>query len=116
MNRDAWESKSAVCQDFADFAIGALRHISTPARFVSGCLHPNIDGSIGETVRGESHAWLEWWTGDWFGCDPTNDREVADLLAVVARAREYGDVPPLSGVFGGSARNLEVQVLVTLLA
>ena len=67
-------------------------------------------------MRGEFHAWVEWWTGDWFGFDRTNDREVADHHVAVARAREYSDVPPLSGVFGGSASNLEVQVMVTLLA
>jgi transglutaminase-like putative cysteine protease len=114
--RDAWEAKSGVCQDFAHLAIGALRHIGIPARYVSGYLHPNTDAAIGETVRGESHAWVEWWTGDWFGFDPTNDKEVADHHVVVARAREYRDVPPLSGVFGGSTSNLDVQVLVTLLA
>jgi transglutaminase-like putative cysteine protease len=114
--RDAWEVKSGVCQDFAHLAIGALRHIGIPARYVSGYLHPRIDAGIGETVRGESHAWVEWWTGDWFGFDPTNDREAADHHVIVARAREYKDVPPLSGVFGGSASNLSVNVMVTLLA
>ena len=114
--RVAWADKSGVCQDFAHLAIGALRHIGIPARYVSGYLHPNTDAAIGETVRGESHAWVEWWTGDWFGFDPTNDREVADHHVVVARAREYGDVAPLSGVFGGSTSSLMVDVKVTLLA
>ena len=114
--RDAWDAKSGVCQDFAHLAIGALRHIGIPARYVSGYLHPNADAAIGETVRGESHAWVEWWTGDWFGFDPTNDREAGDHHVIVARAREYKDVKPLSGVFGGSASNLQVDVLVTLLA
>ena len=114
--RDAWNAKSGVCQDFAHLAIGALRHIGIPARYVSGYLHPHIDAGIGETVRGESHAWVEWWTGDWFGFDPTNDREAGDHHVIVARAREYRDVPPLSGVFGGSASKLQVEVMVTLLA
>lgn len=114
--RDAWEAKSGVCQDFAHLAIGALRHIGIPARYVSGYLHPHKDAGVGVTVRGESHAWVEWWTGDWYGFDPTNDKEVADHHVVVARAREYRDVPPLSGVFGGSTSKLDVQVLVTLLA
>lgn len=113
--RDAWEAKSGVCQDFAHLAIGALRHVGIPARYVSGYLHPKPDASIGETVRGESHAWVEWWAGDWFGFDPTNDKEVADHHVVVARAREYRDVPPLSGVFAGAGSDLEVSVKVTLL-
>jgi transglutaminase-like putative cysteine protease len=113
--RDAWEAKSGVCQDFAHLAIGALRHIGIPARYVSGYLHPRPDAAIGEMVRGESHAWVEWWTGDWFGFDPTNDKEVGDHHVIVARAREYNDVPPISGVFAGSESHLEVVVNVTLL-
>ncbi|MFO7244181.1 MAG: transglutaminase domain-containing protein, partial [Actinomycetes bacterium] len=114
--RDAWEAKSGVCQDFAHLAIGALRHVGIPARYVSGYLHPKRDAAIGETVRGESHAWVEWWTGDWFGFDPTNDKEVGDHHGVVARAREYRDVPPLQGVFAGAGSGLEVSVKVTQLS
>ena len=114
--REAWAEKSGVCQDFAHLAIGALREIGIPARYVSGYLHPKRDAAIGETVRGESHAWVEWWTGDWYGFDPTNDREVGDHHVIVARAREYRDVPPLSGVFAGSGSNLEVVVKVTQLS
>lgn len=114
--REAWEARSGVCQDFAHLAAGALRHIGIPARYVSGYLHPNKDVGIGETVRGESHAWVEWWTGDWYGFDPTNDAEVGDHHVVVARAREYRDVPPLSGVFGGTTSSLDVSVKVTQLA
>ena len=83
---------------------------------MSGYLHPNTDAAIGETVRGESHAWVEWWTGDWFGFDPTNDPEVSGHHVVVARARQDGDVAPLFGVFGGSTSSLKVDVKVTLLA
>jgi len=114
--REAWEEKSGVCQDFAHLAIGALREIGIPARYVSGYLHPKRNAAIGETVRGESHAWVEWWTGDWYGFDPTNDREVGDHHVIVARAREYRDVPPLSGVFAGSGSELEVVVKVTQLS
>ncbi len=111
--RDAWEKRSGVCQDFAHLAIGALRTIGIPARYVSGYLHPRSDAGIGETVSGESHAWVEWWTGDWFGFDPTNDREVGDHHVIVARAREYPDVPPLLGVVAGSTTDLDVTVRVT---
>lgn len=113
---DAWEVRSGVCQDFAHLAIGALRAVGIPARYVSGYLHPRTDAAIGERVHGESHAWVEWWTGDWFGFDPTNDKEVADHHVIVARAREYRDVPPLSGVFAGAESGLEVSVKVTQLS
>ncbi len=111
--RDAWEARSRVCQDVAHLATGALRHVGSPARYVSGYLHPKRDAAIGETVTGESHAWVEWWTGDWFGFDPTNDREVGDHHVIVARAREYRDVPPLTGVVAGSTNELDVDVHVT---
>jgi len=109
----AWAGRSGVCQDFAHLAIGALRSVGIPARYVSGYLHPKRDAEIGETVRGESHAWVEWWTGDWFGFDPTNDKEVGDHHVIVARGREYGDVPPLTGVVAGSTKTLSVTVEVT---
>lgn len=114
--RDAWEARSGVCQDFAHLAIGALRTIGIPARYVSGYLQPKADAEIGVATHGESHAWLEWWSGDWFGFDPTNDKEAGEQHVIVARAREYSDVPPLSGVFGGKGSKLSVKVSVTQLA
>lgn len=109
----AWQERSGVCQDFAHLAIGALRHVGIPARYVSGYLHPKPKAGIGETVAGESHAWVEWWAGDWFGFDPTNDAVVADHHVIVARAREYADVRPLKGVISGTDSVLEVTVEVT---
>ncbi|WP_062378558.1 transglutaminase family protein [Demequina pelophila] len=110
---EAWAARSGVCQDFAHLAIGALRTIGIPARYVSGYLHPKRTAAIGETVTGESHAWVEWWTGDWYGFDPTNDREVGDHHVIVARAREYRDIPPLTGVVAGSTESLDVSVNIT---
>ena len=56
-------------------AIGGLRSIGIPARYVSGYLHPAADPVVGETVAGESHAWVEWWDDGWHPFDPTNDQE-----------------------------------------
>lgn len=112
----AWQERSGVCQDFAHLAIGALRSMGIPARYVSGYLHPSKGSSIGQTVRGESHAWVEWWAGDWLGYDPTNDAVVADHHVIVARAREYADVMPVKGVFTGADSDLSVTVDITQLA
>ena len=112
----AWTERSGVCQDFAHLAIGALREVGIPARYVSGYLHPNRTSAVGETVSGESHAWVEWWAGDWLGYDPTNDSVVADHHVVVARAREYADVMPVKGVFTGADSELTVTVDVTQVA
>ena len=92
--------------------VGARTH-GIPARYVSGYLHPSRSSAIGETVQGASHAWVEWWTGDWLGYDPTNDSVVADHHVVVARAREYADVMPVKGIFTGANSELTVTVDVT---
>lgn len=99
---EAWSVRKGVCQDIAHIALGALRHVGIPARYVSGYLHPKADAEIGETVAGESHAWVEWFCGDsWRGFDPTNNIEIGDRHVLVGRGRDYNDVPPLRGVYAG---------------
>ena len=101
---EAWDERKGVCQDIAHVALGALRSVGIPARYVSGYLHPDADAAIGQTVIGESHAWVEWFAGDWRGYDPTNLAEVGELHVLVGRGRDYGDVPPLRGVYAGPER------------
>ncbi|PWJ54021.1 Transglutaminase-like enzyme, putative cysteine protease [Quadrisphaera granulorum] len=114
---DAWGERAGVCQDFAHLALGALRTAGIPARYVSGYLHPDPTAPIGATVTGESHAWVEWWTGEWFSWDPTNDVAPGDRHVIVARGREYSDVPPLKGVYaGGAPSEMVVKVDITRLA
>jgi transglutaminase-like putative cysteine protease len=111
---DAWRARRGVCQDMAHVAIGALRAARVPARYVSGYLHPQRDPRVGDTVVGESHAWIEWWDGEWVAFDPTNDIEPGDRHIVVARGRDYSDVSPLKGIFsGGSTSSMSVDVRVT---
>ena len=114
---DSWDTRAGVCQDMAHLVIGGLRQVGVPTRYVSGYLHPTTDPVVGETVRGESHAWVEWWDGDWHGYDPTNDAEASDRHVVVAIGRDYGDVRPLSGIFTGvGTSSMFVDVQVTRLA
>ena len=98
---EAWEHKKGVCQDITHLALGALRAVGIPARYVSGYLHPKPDAAIGETVTGESHAWVEWFCGAWKGYDPTNTIEIGDRHVTVGRGRDYADVAPLRGVYAG---------------
>ena len=91
----AWAERRGVCQDFAHIAVGALRSLGIPARYVSGYLAPKRDSEVGETSVGESHAWVEFWDGAWLPADPTNVRPVGLEHVVVARGRDYEDVPPL---------------------
>lgn len=99
---EAWRERKGVCQDIAHLALGALRSVGIPARYVSGYLHPNPNPAVGETQAGESHAWVEWFCGEWRGYDPTNLVDIGDRHVLVGRGRDYGDVPPLRGVFSGS--------------
>jgi transglutaminase-like putative cysteine protease len=112
--RDSWVGRKGVCQDFAHITIGALRAIGIPARYVSGYLHPQPDAPIGEPVPGESHAWVEWYTGGWYGFDPTNMSEIGPHHVHVARGRDYSDVSPLRGVYSGEgASDSFVSVSIT---
>lgn len=98
---EAWAQGKGVCQDITQLALGALRAVGIPARYVSGYLHPRPNAEVGETVVGESHAWLEWFCGAWKGYDPTNRIDIGDRHVTVGRGRDYGDVAPLRGVYAG---------------
>lgn len=111
---EAWAQGQGVCQDITHVALTMLRAAGLPARYVSGYLHPRKDPQVGETVVGESHAWVEVWLGDWWGWDPTNAVPAAERHVIVARGRDYGDVTPLKGVYsGGGSQSLGVTVEVT---
>jgi transglutaminase-like putative cysteine protease len=113
---EAWHAGRGVCQDFAHVALVVLRAMGVPARYVSGYLHSQKEAAIGERVEGESHAWIEAWTGDWWGFDPTNDQEIGLRHVGVARGRDYADVAPLRGVHsGGGSAILDVEVNLTRL-
>jgi len=113
---DAWEQRAGVCQDMAHLTIGALRTLGIPARYVSGYFHPHARPQVGESVPGESHAWVEWWDHGWHAFDPTNDSEPGDRYVVVATGRDYGDVQPLSGIFSGATTSaMTVDVTLTRL-
>lgn len=112
--KEAWEEGKGVCQDITHIAIGALRSANIPARYVSGYLHPHPDPVVGETVTGESHAWIEWFGGEWVGFDPTNRIDIGDRHVLVGHGRDYNDVPPLRGVYAGPfGSELFVNVEIT---
>lgn len=111
----AWAKGRGVCQDFTHTTLSLLRAIGIPARYVSGYLHTE-EPAVGQTVVGESHAWVEYWDGCWHAVDPTNDRAVGSAHVIVARGRDYADVPPLKGIYaGGESEGLGVSVAITQL-
>ncbi len=108
-----WRQREGVCQDISHLSVGLLRALGLPARYVSGYLYPTADASIGDAVLGQSHAWVEWFDGDWQAYDPTNGIPVGERHVIVGRGRDYADVPPLKGVYAGPP-NTEQTVEVTL--
>jgi transglutaminase-like putative cysteine protease len=111
--QEAWDKGQGVCQDMAHVTVALLRAAGLPARYVSGYLHPNADADPGTTAVGQSHAWVEYWAGDWRPLDPTSGVAVGERHVVVARGRDYNDVPPLKGVYRGApeaATNVTVEV------
>lgn len=120
---DALREGKGVCQDFAHLSLILLRSMGIPARYVSGYLHPKSDAGIGEVVEGESHAWVQAWTGGWWDVDPTNRNDPTNGTAIneqyisIGTGRCYADVTPLKGIYlGQGASDLDVVVEMTRLA
>jgi transglutaminase-like putative cysteine protease len=115
--QEAWDMGQGVCQDSAHLTVALLREIGLPARYVSGYLHPQPDAQPGDEMEGESHAWVEFWDGTWNACDPTNLAQVGERHVKVAAGRDYGDVPPLKGIYRGApSQTMRVSVMLTRLA
>jgi transglutaminase-like putative cysteine protease len=115
--QEAWDQGQGVCQDMAHVTVALLREAGLPARYVSGYLHADPDAEPGETLVGESHAWVEYWAGSWLPLDPTSGAAVRERHVVVARGRDYLDIPPLKGIYHGApTSSLDVTVEVTRLA
>ncbi len=115
--QEAWDQGQGVCQDMAQVTVALLRAAGLPARYVSGYLHADPAAEPGQTVLGESHAWVEYWAGSWLPLDPTSGAPVRERHVVVARGRDYVDIPPLKGIYHGAPTSaLAVTVEVTRLA
>lgn len=91
---DVLASREGVCQDKTHLALGMLRALGVPVRYVSGLL---------TRQSGETHAWLEFLHPEagWLPADPTRGVVVdvgVDYLKFGV-GRDYTDVPPVSGSF-----------------
>jgi len=114
------ELRRGVCQDFAHLAIGCLRSLGLPARYVSGYVE-SLPPPGQARLRGAdaSHAWFSVCDPDqgWVDFDPTNDQLVSAQHVTTAWGRDYSDVSPLKGVvFGGGAHSLAVSVEIARVA
>ncbi|HQU70101.1 MAG TPA: transglutaminase family protein [Albidovulum sp.] len=88
---EAYRERVGVCRDFAHLALGFLRAMNIPARYVNGYL-----GDIGVPPVPDPmdfSAWIEVFLGgEWHSFDPRhNARRIGRV--VVARGRDAADVP-----------------------
>jgi transglutaminase-like putative cysteine protease len=111
--QEAWDRRKGVCQDITHVTIGLLRAMGVPARYVSGYLFPAREPEIGDVVEGESHAWVEYFSGTWTGIDPTNGVRETERHIIVGHGRDYDDVAPLKGIYQG-AESTQLGVVVEI--
>jgi len=109
-------ARKGVCQDFAHLAIGCLRSLGLPARYVSGYIETYAPDSEGGLVgSAASHAWFSAYLPNfgWVDFDPTNNQIPTHQHITVAWGRDYADVPPVKGVmYGSGEQTLAVDVFV----
>lgn len=112
-----WERREGVCQDFAHLLAAACRAGGVPARYVSGYLFTG-DDAVGADVEGRPRDRADTRLGRGrdprvrvVGLDPTNRQQVGERHIKIGHGRDYDDVAPLRGVYGGNATHtLEVAV------
>ncbi len=101
--------KRGVCQDFAHVAVGVLRSLGLPARYVSGYLETKPPPGKPRLVGADaSHAWASVFFPDhgWLDFDPTNNVIPGERHVTVAWGRDFSDVSPLKGVVLGGGRHV----------
>jgi transglutaminase-like putative cysteine protease len=112
---DVLKHKRGVCQDFAHLAIGCLRSLGYPARYVSGYLE-TLPAAGQEKLIGAdaTHAWFAVYSpGEgWYEFDPTNNKMTTEQHITTAWGRDYSDVSPLKGVIFGGGHSPQLQVSV----
>ncbi|MGZ4274383.1 MAG: transglutaminase-like domain-containing protein, partial [Solirubrobacteraceae bacterium] len=123
---DLLDAGAGVCQDFVHLGLSLLRHHGIAARYVSGYLFAAGSDDRQESVEVDTHAWLEALLpvgGQgrdsepvWVGADPTNRVLAGETHVKIGHGRHYTDVPPIKGVYRGSASaRLEASVTMTRL-
>jgi transglutaminase-like putative cysteine protease len=111
--QDLLDGGAGVCQDFAHLALLVLRRHGIAARYVSGYLFAPPGGDeASDSAEVETHAWVEALLprdpGEepvWIGMDPTNACLTGERHVKIGHGRHYSDVPPIKGVYRGTAES-----------
>ncbi|BBH18547.1 hypothetical protein Back2_28340 [Nocardioides baekrokdamisoli] len=112
---DLLQLRAGVCQDFTHLAVGALRSVGLPARYVSGYLETSPPPGKAKLEGSDaSHAWASVMLpdGSWLDFDPTNDHFCDSRYVVTAWGRDFRDVSPLKGVIFADAASSSMSVAV----
>jgi transglutaminase-like putative cysteine protease len=101
---------AGVCQDFVHLGLCLLRHHGIAARYVSGYLYAAPADGRQESIEVDTHAWIEALLPVpggaepvWVGADPTNRGLTGEAHVKIGHGRHYADVPPIKGVYRGTA-------------
>jgi len=95
---EAFDIGAGVCQDYAHILLALLRLDKIPCRYVAGLA----------SDYGETHAWVEAWTGDGYcAVDPTRDKLVDEGYIALSRGRDFADCSIERGVFKGTCRGTQ---------
>jgi transglutaminase-like putative cysteine protease len=118
---DLLAARGGVCQDFVHLGLILLRRRGIAARYVSGYLWAAPEDGGSDSLEVQTHAWLEALLPSerepaWIGVDPTNRRLAGETHVKIGHGRRYSDVPPIKGVYAGSAEShLEASVTMSRL-
>ncbi|MCL1959005.1 MAG: transglutaminase family protein, partial [Spirochaetes bacterium] len=98
----AFDIGVGVCQDYTQILLAILRLDKIPCRYVAGLA----------SGYGETHAWVEAWTGNRYcTADPTRDKLVDEGYIAVSRGRDFTDSSIERGVFTGLCRGTQTVSL-----
>lgn len=112
---DVLAHRRGVCQDFAHLAIGTVRSLGLPARYVSGYIENEPAPGEAKMVGADaSHAWFAIYVPGWgwLDVDPTNDQVPPCSHVTTGWGRDYADVAPVHGVVFGAPASQELLVAV----
>lgn len=115
---DLLAQREGVCQDFAHLAVGCLRAVGIPGRYVSGYIETMPPpGQVKLAGSDATHAWVGAMTpdGDWVDLDPTNDHFADSRYVVTGWGRDFRDVSPLKGVIFSEGKGSELKVAVDVI-
>ncbi|TFH40420.1 MAG: transglutaminase family protein, partial [ANME-2 cluster archaeon] len=111
---EIFAAKKGVCQDFAQFAISALRTIGLPAKYMSGYIETLPPWVVKKLFGADtSHAWFSVYipNAGWVEFDPTNNIMPKEQHILLGSGRDYYDISPLKGVVISSG-NSRLSVMV----